>query len=165
MTEQTDPVSMYMKLAERIYDQLGTGHTEYIYHRAMEVELRSMGINYESERRVLITYRIGEKIYTLGEERIDIYDHTNRIIVELKAVTNSTDTMIQGLDISSDISSVNKYIDQIRKYDRFLQKIGITSEYGILINFPQSGAKPAKQMVDLISIALRKKPIVKVSKC
>lgn len=34
--------------AENVYNSLGTGHTENIYHKALEVDLRIKKINYST---------------------------------------------------------------------------------------------------------------------
>jgi len=122
------------KIAEKIYNKLGSGHTEFIYHRAMEIELRLNRYNYETEKRVLIIYEDddGNK-YSLGEERIDIYIHQKNIIIELKAVVNKPK---------------ETEISQVYKYHRELSKLGVNVNYGIIINFPQAGAKPANKEID-----------------
>lgn len=120
-------------IAQNVYKQLNSGHTEFIYHRAMEVELREKNINYESEKRVLIKYNINNKYYTLGEERIDLYLDEYKTIIELKAMINSPK---------------ETEIAQVYKYYRELKKDGIESKYGIIINFPQAGVKLAKDEID-----------------
>jgi GxxExxY protein len=126
-------------MAKRVYDYLGSGHTEYIYHRAMEIELRSHNYIYETEKRVLILYDdIDGNKYTLGEERIDLYIHCTKTIIELKAlITQPKETEIA----------------QINKYYRELKKTGIDIKYGIIINFPQAGTKIAKDMIDFYVIS------------
>lgn len=125
-------------IASRVYNELGSGHSEYIYQRAMEIELRSRNITYECEKRVLVTYSdINNKVYNLGEERIDLYLLDHNIIIELKAIITPPR---EG------------EIAQIKKYYRELKKIGITPTYGIIINFPQCGAKESKNDIDFIEI-------------
>ena len=133
------------KLAQRVYDILGPGHSEYIYHRALEIELRNNNFALETEKRVLITYEdlLGHR-NTLGEERIDIFIHRNEIInyelvIELKAVVTQPRQC--------------EY-DQVLKYKRELLKMDYNPRYGILINFPQSGTKVARESVDYIEISL-----------
>jgi hypothetical protein len=38
------------EIAEDVYMDLGSGHLDEVYHRAMEVDLRARGIEYDSER-------------------------------------------------------------------------------------------------------------------
>jgi GxxExxY protein len=125
-------------IANRVYEQLGPGHTEFIYHRAMEIELRTKRVDYETEKRVLIIYTVDSKDYTLGEERIDLYLHEYRTIIELKAMINAPK---------------ETEIAQVHKYYRELKKIGIDSKYGIIINFPQAGSKIAKNDIDFYEIS------------
>jgi len=120
-------------LAEKVYQKLGTGHTEYIYHRALEIELRNAKYDYETEKRVLITY----EGYTLGEERIDLFLRENNTIIELKAVVNTP--------------KESEFV-QVYKYQRELKKQGIECKYGIIINFPQAGVKSAKNTIEFYEI-------------
>ena len=125
------------KMAENVYTKLGPGHSEFIYHRAMEIELRENNILYETEMRVVIKYITKKNIYNIGEEKVDIYLPNNKTIIELKAVVNAPREV---------------EIDQINKYKRELQKDNISISKGILINFPQSGTKPARNYIDFLII-------------
>lgn len=103
--------------ANEIYDHLGSGHTETVYHRAMEAELREHSIKYESEVITPIMY----KGYYVGYGRADIV--VNRtgdkpIVIELKA-------------ISSNVFKRNE-ISRLRTY---MNSLNI--KQGILVNFPQ----------------------------
>ena len=121
------------EIAKKVYENLGAGHSEFIYHRAMEIELRKEKILYDTEKRVLITY----KGYTLGDERIDLFLMDEKIIIELKAVVNEP-------KISE--------IMQVKKYYRELKKVGTTCSLGILINFPQAGVKEPKTEIDYLIV-------------
>ena len=44
-------------LAVEIYSLLGAGYSERVYHNAMEVMLRELGVHYESERIVPIPFK------------------------------------------------------------------------------------------------------------
>ena len=134
---EDDFISLLNKIAQTIYIKLGPGHSEFIYHRAMEIELRENNILYESEMRVVIKYITNKNKYNIGEEKVDIYLPTNKIIIELKAVVNPPREV---------------EIDQINKYKRELQKDNIDIYKGILINFPQSGTKIARDKIDFIII-------------
>lgn len=126
------------KIAEKVYQQLGPGHTEFIYHRAMETELRYHNYKYETEKRVLILYKTDDGIeYTLGEERIDLYLPEYDTIIELKAII----TIPKETEIT-----------QVHKYNRELRKVGIKSKYGLIINFPQAGVKIAKDKIDFYEL-------------
>jgi GxxExxY protein len=129
------------ELAKKVYKNLGPGHTEFIYHRAMEIELRLSSINYETEKRVIINYiDENQNHYSIGEERIDLYlrlENNIEVIVELKAVINKPKELEYA---------------QLRKYYRELNKINIKPLHGILINFPQPGVKPAREDIDYYEI-------------
>lgn len=125
-------------IMQRVYKQLGGGHTEFIYHRACEVEFRTLGILYDSEKRISITYDdFNGKRYSLGDERIDLFLVERNIIIELKAAVN----MPRECEI-----------EQIKKYYRELKKVGINCEYGFLVNFPQAGTKPSRENIDFLKI-------------
>ena len=93
-----------------IYTSLGSGHSERVYHNAMEVSLRELNIPYESERHVPIYY----KKHVVGMARADIIVRRTTIL-ELKTVKSLNDIMIA----------------QAKKY---LTQLDLTSAY--LINFP-----------------------------
>ena len=93
-----------------IYTALGSGHSERVYHNAMEVSLRELNIPYESERHVPIYY----KKHVVGMARADIIVRRTTIL-ELKTVKSLNDVMIA----------------QAKKY---LTQLDLTSAY--LINFP-----------------------------
>ena len=99
-------------IVHEIYDTLGSGHSERVYHNAMEVSLRELNIPYESERHVPIYY----KDHVVGMARADIIIGRTPVL-ELKSVKTLTDTMI---------AQARKYLHQL--------KVNI----GYLINFPSS---------------------------
>ena len=74
--------------AREIYSQLGPGYSERVYHNAMEVLLREKGIQYETERHILVKFRG----HVVGQLRADIIID-NTIILELKAIKTLTDGM------------------------------------------------------------------------
>lgn len=105
--------------AKQVYQQLGTGHSEAVYHKAMEVELRLRGVEYSTKSPISIMY----KNHVVGYNEPDlIVHHDNRkIVVELKATTYAP-------------RSVEKA--QLQSYLRTLD-----TPFGILINFPQPTSK------------------------
>lgn len=121
----TDKITtFYREIADAIWAQLGPGHTEHIYHRAMELELKTRNMHYESRRPVLIRYLIeGSQWHVIGQEEIDIYDKDNNVIIELKSVAGSS----------------NKFLNQIHKYHKQIRYEGLNPVMGIVINFPTSG--------------------------
>jgi GxxExxY protein len=118
------------KIAKDVFNELGSGHTEAVYQKAMEVGLRLEKIPYENQKVVPIYY----KEYNVGEGYTDliINDAKGRIIIELKAV---------GSKLS------NKEETQLRKY---MAVLGINK--GILINFPQPGSKSTPNEPEVVVI-------------
>ena len=98
-------------LAQKVYQTLGSGFSERVYHNAMEVLLRTEGIPYETERIVPIVF----EGHTIGNMRADLIVEKN-IIVELKATKSITPAMVT----------------QSQKY---LQLLGLSQ--ALLVNFPQ----------------------------
>lgn len=103
------------EIANNIYSQLGCGHSERIYHNALEVSLRKRNIQYESERIVPIVF----EGHTIGNMRADLIIENN-LVVELKSTRNLNQAMN----------------NQAMNY---LKLTGIRS--GLLINFPQGDSE------------------------
>jgi len=100
-----------IELTHDIYNSLGPGYNEVVYHRALEVALRMNGIKYQSEVTVPVLY----KGFNVGHSRIDLVVDDS-IIIELKAVAHLN----------------NDSIIQIRNY---MKTVGI--HQGLVINFSQ----------------------------
>lgn len=98
-------------LAQKVYQTLGSGFSERVYHNAMEVLLRMEGISYETERIVPIVF----EGHTIGNMRADLIVEKT-VIVELKATKSITPVMIT----------------QAQKY---LQLLDLSQ--AMLVNFPQ----------------------------
>lgn len=98
------------RIARTIWDILGPGYSESVYHTAFEVALRHEGIEYETERIIPVMF-LGQNV---GCVRADIILEGTAVI-ELKSVSRLTEA-----------SRI-----QIRNYMKLL---GL--EYGWLINFP-----------------------------
>jgi GxxExxY protein len=75
-----------------IYNSIGPGYNEVIYHRAFEVALRLNGISYDSEVVTPVIY----KGHTVGHGRVDLIIN-EVMIIELKAIANlnNNDSIIQ----------------------------------------------------------------------
>lgn len=98
--------------AMKVHRELGSGFQEYIYQRALEIEMKKALIRFIREYEMPIYYT-GEKI---GMRIVDFFVD-EKIMVELKAVTDLDDVhLAQGLN--------------------YLEASGL--EVGLLINF---GAK------------------------
>jgi GxxExxY protein len=100
--------------ARRIWEDLGPGFSERVYHNAMEVCLRKGFIAYETERVIPITF----DGHTLGNMRADLIVD-QRLIVELKSVRAIKD----------------EHRVQTRLY---LKLLGLSD--ALLVNFPTSAA-------------------------
>jgi GxxExxY protein len=97
-------------MARKIWETLGPGFSERVYHNAFEVELRLRGIFYETERILPITY----EGHNVGNLRADLVID-GQTIVELKSTTKLKE----------------EFENQARNYMRLT---GIPS--ALLINFP-----------------------------
>jgi len=95
-----------------VFNTIGSGYNEVIYHKAFEVALRLKGINYQSEVITPIFY----KSHNVGHGRVDILIGNN-LIIELKAISN----------FNSDTANI-----QIKNY---MKHFSISE--GIVINFGQ----------------------------
>jgi len=105
--------------AKEVYANLGPGHSEAVYHKAMEVELRLRNIRYSTKCPVSIHYK--GHIVGYNEPDIIVNIDDNIIIVELKATTYPPRETEKA---------------QLESYLRTLK-----TPYGILINFPQPTSK------------------------
>ena len=93
----------------RVHKELGPGFLENVYHRAVEIELRHLGIAFETEKEITLRYR-GEKI---GVHRLDLMIE-GELVVELKTVEKLS----------------KKHYAQVRSYLKAAAK-----PFGLLINF------------------------------
>lgn len=100
---------MLKVLLNRIHTNLGPGYSESVYHNALEVELRSVNMQYETERIIPIIYQD----HVIGNLRADIIVEKS-LVVELKAVRALTDD----------------HVEQVRRY---LHLTGIGQ--GLAVNF------------------------------
>lgn len=118
-------------LAEQVYKALGSGHSESVYQKAMEVALRLAGIRFEAQKVVELCY----KDHYVGEGYLDIIAHfgKQKLILELKSTGGA-------LGPSEE--------QQIRHY---MKKLGV--KHGLLINFqqPQKKGKAKIEMIDVSS--------------
>lgn len=103
------------ELAEAVFDEVGPGYSEAVYHNAMEVLLRAQGVPYETERVVPIVFRN----QAIGHVRCDII-MDNSIVLEFKSVAK-----LRPCDTQ-----------QIKNYIKLLGLKG-----GHLINFGPSGVE------------------------
>jgi GxxExxY protein len=120
------------KIARDVYRVLGSGFSEGVYDRAMQVGLRRAKIGYESQKVVELRY----KDHCVGEGYPDLVVRQGRekLIVELKAV-------------GGEMGAAEE--QQLRNYMKIL---GITN--GLLINFQQPGKSHKKTRLEIREIEM-----------
>lgn len=107
-------------LAEEVYQALGAGHLESVYHRAMEVQLRLANLPYESERVMDLTF----KDHFVGVIRADII-LAKECVLEFK---------ISG-----------KMDDAVQQARQYMKLQGLA--YGYVVMFPKTDGAAVK-MID-----------------
>jgi GxxExxY protein len=119
------------KIADEVYRSLGSGFSEDVYDRAMQVGLRLAGIRYENQKVVELKYcdhHIGE-----GYPDLLVHIDSQKIVIELKAV-------------ASELGACEE--QQLRNYMKIL---GV--ECGLLINFQTPGRKQGMTQLEIREIA------------
>lgn len=118
------------RIARDIYRVLGSGFSEGVYDRAMQVGLRLSKISYEGQKVVELKY----KNHCVGEGYPDLVVRIGRekMIVELKAV-------------GGEMGAAEE--QQLRNYMKIL---GINR--GLLINFQQPGKNKKKTRLEIKEI-------------
>jgi GxxExxY protein len=97
-------------IANHVWDSLGPGYSERVYHNAFEVALRMNSVSYETERIIPIFFQG----HNVGNLRADlVIDQC--VIVELKSVVK--------------LKEENR--NQIKNYMKLM-----SLDTGILVNFP-----------------------------
>jgi len=81
-----DEVFAIIGAAIEVHKELGPGFLEAVYHEAMEIELESRSIPFESHKRLMILFK-GRKLNKEYEADLVCY---SQIIVELKAAERLT---------------------------------------------------------------------------
>src|SRR5437588_177086 len=81
----SDQTTIIREIAEDVYKTLGSGFSEDVYDRAMQVGLRLAKIGYEGQKVVELKY----KDHYVGEGYPDLVVHleNENLIVELKAIS------------------------------------------------------------------------------
>ena len=121
-------------IAQDIWESLGPGYSESVYHSAFEVALRNQGVYYETERIIPVFYS-GQNV---GNVRADLIID-RKVVVELKSVSKLNEV----------------YRIQTRNYLTLLEL-----KTGYLINFPDKNGplefeeivndQPVSQIIDPI---------------
>ena len=116
--------SKIKSIAKDVYRALGSGFSEDVYDKAIQVGLRLAKIKYESQKVVELKYKdhyVGE-----GYPDIIIHDGGKKIILELKSVGGSMGASEE---------------QQIRNYMKILK-----IKHGLLINFQQPKKEGKSQL-------------------
>ena len=108
--------------AYTVYNQLGFGFLESVYHNAMLIELAKYDLKVESEKPLNVFY----DDQVVGEFNADLFVE-NTVVVELKSM--------QNLAKGHEVQLVN-YLNGLRK------------EIGLLINFGPSGVEVKRKYRD-----------------
>ena len=72
--------------AMRVHSALGNGFQELIYQRALEIEMKDVGLDYSREKAMPVLY----KNHEIGTRRVDFLVE-DVIVVELKAIIKLED--------------------------------------------------------------------------
>ena len=91
MMKYSDITEKIIGCAMKVHRELGSGFQEYIYQRALEIELKKASIKFIREYEMPIYYQ-GEKI---GMRIVDFFVD-EKVMVELKALTDTH--LAQGLN-------------------------------------------------------------------
>ena len=108
--------------AYQVFNQLGFGFLESVYHKAMLIELAKYDLKVESEKPLNVFY----DDQVVGDFNADLFVENN-VVVELKSV--------QSLVKGHEVQLVN-YLNGLRK------------EIGLLINFGPSGVEVKRKYRD-----------------
>lgn len=126
-----DLTDLILKTFYEVYNELGYGFLEKVYHNALYIELKNKGLNVVSQKQIDVFYK-GLKV---GEYYADLIVE-NKVILELKAA----EYVAEEFEI------------QLINYLR-----GTDSEVGLLLNF---GKKPEfKRKVFENTRKIRKNPL------
>lgn len=96
---------MLLNLIQQVYEELGPGFTEAIYHNALEVLLRMNKIQYESERIIPVKFRG----HVVGNVRSDLIID-RETVVELKSIKTLRSEDIQQTKMYMNLLGIQKGI-------------------------------------------------------
>jgi GxxExxY protein len=120
------------RIAKDVYETLGSGFSEDVYDKAMQVGLRLAKIRYDSQKVVELKYKdhyIGE-----GYPDLVVWLGKEKAVVEMKAVQGEV-----GLPEEQ----------QLRNYMKLLK-----IRHGLLINFQQPGKKEGKTKLEVREVRM-----------
>ena len=79
--ELNEITNVVIGAAIEVHRELGPGHEEHVYQRALEIELTVRGVPFVAQHRIELTY----KGHAVGQGRLDLLVR-QRVIVEIKSV-------------------------------------------------------------------------------
>ncbi len=125
-------INKIKQIAKDVYRSLGSGFSEDVYDKAMQVGLRLAKIKYESQKVLELKY----KDHCVGEGYPDLVVKLDghKAIVELKAVGSE-------LGIAEE--------QQLKNYMKILK-----IKQGLLINFQQPGRKEEKTELEIREVKI-----------
>ena len=116
------------EMCNEIYDHLGPGHRECIYHRALEVELRGRNVKYDTEKNIEIKY----KGHCVGIKSLDIILY------------------LPSCDIPLELKSLKKVgCQEKNQLEQYLRNLNL--ETGFLINFPSTEGSTDAKVIKVIN--------------
>ena len=83
---KSDITGKIIKCSHNVHNFLGSGFQEVIYQRALNIEMKDVGLIFEREKEMLIVYKEKE----IGSRRVDFLVD-NDIMIELKAISKLED--------------------------------------------------------------------------
>ena len=124
-------INKIKKIAKDVYKSLGSGFSEDVYDKAMQVGLRLAKIKYENQKVIELKY----KNHCVGEGYPDLVVNINgnKLVIELKAV-------------GSNMGPAEE--QQLKNYMKILK-----IKNGLLINFQQP-KKEGKSQIEIKEINL-----------
>jgi len=128
----TNRAEIIKKIAKDVYKSLGSGFSEEVYDRAMQVGLRLTKVKYENQKVIELKY----KDHCVGEGYPDLVVNLggDKVVVELKAV-------------GSELGAAEE--QQLKNYLKILK-----IKNGILINFQQPGKKEGKTKLEIKDVKI-----------
>jgi GxxExxY protein len=113
--DSAHPYKRVVTAAEQVFDELGSGHTESVYHRALETELSARGIQFTSETTLPIRYR-GNAVGRCHPDLV-VRDNDEVAIVELKAGSSRGEDQLSG------------YCDRAVETEKFESPVGLLLQF------------------------------------
>ena len=78
--------NIIIESSKRVFKELGVGHNERIYHKALIYELNCKNLSVDTEMNLIVKYKDSQgNNHCLESVRIDIFLHGFNIILELKS--------------------------------------------------------------------------------